>query len=237
MSNPISESKDALVSAWPQAPKVKLDVWGAEAPLPEMESEMQRSLHGFAEKVMRPVGMALDKLSADEVIAQGSPYWHFVEEFGKLGLTPSALMGLSPEERGRVFPIIMEECGWGDAGLSIVIGACSLPSLMARVFNRKFLIDRFPESLRGCWAITEPQLCSHPQGRQDRDQRSEVGLGFQRAGSRSVRVVLRRRYGQWSGYPAWHGGTGAAERAWRQQGQAAGQDGSTLLASGRVVLR
>jgi acyl-CoA dehydrogenase len=50
----------------------------------------------------------------------------------------------------------MEECGWGDAGLSIVIGACSLPSLMARVFNRKFLIDRFPESLRGCWAITEP---------------------------------------------------------------------------------
>jgi len=174
VSNPVSEQKDGFFSAWPQTPKVKLDLWGAEAPLSEMESEMQRSLHSFAEKVMRPVGMALDKLTPDEVIAQGSPYWQFVDEFGKLGLTPSALMALSAEERGRIFPIIMEELGWGDAGLSIVTGACSLPPLLARVFNREFLIERFPESMRGCWAITEPDHGSdsldvsgqifHPQG-------------------------------------------------------------------------
>lgn len=165
---------DGTPFSWPPVPKVKLGDLGAEAPASELELEMGRTIHAFAEKVMRPTGLALDPLSPEEVIAEGSPYWNFHAEFLKLGLTPSALLDLSPEERGRVFPIIMEELGWGDAGLSVVIGACSLPPLLTRVFNRKALIDRYPESLRGCWGITEPDHGSdsldvsrqafHPEG-------------------------------------------------------------------------
>ena len=155
MNSPAAH-EESLLQSWPKIPQLKLDACGAESQMSEMEREMQRTMHSFAEKVMRPVGMALDKLSPEEVIASGSPYWHFREEVLKLGLSPAAMLEMQPEERGRLFPIIMEELGWGDAGLSIVIGACSLPPLMALVFNRKFLIERFPDTLRGCWAITEP---------------------------------------------------------------------------------
>lgn len=142
--------------SWPKVPRVELGDLGAEGAMTEIERESRRSIHAFAEKVMRPVGAALDKLTPEQVTAQQSPYWHFRDEFLKLGITPAALLEMAPEERGRIFPILMEEFGWGDAGLSIVIGACSLPPLMALVFNRKFLIERFPDTLRGCWAITEP---------------------------------------------------------------------------------
>tara|TARA_R110000868_G_scaffold55125_1_gene171495 strand:- start:38485 stop:39933 length:1449 start_codon:yes stop_codon:yes gene_type:complete len=141
---------------WPEKPHVKLAPTGADRQLSELESTMQDMVHSFAEKVMRPIGIALDKMTPDEVIAPGSPYWTYLEELKKLEITPKTFMDLSPEERGRLFPIVMEEMGWGDGGLSIIYGACSLPPLMALVFNRTFLIERFPDTLRGCWAITEP---------------------------------------------------------------------------------
>lgn len=155
MNGPGAHAEGSPLS-WPKVPHLKLDDLGAEAEMSEMERETRRSMHAFAEKVMRPTGISLDGMAPEAVIAEGSPYWYFREEFLKLGLTPAAMLELTPEERGRLFPIVMEELGWGDAGLSIVIGACSLPPLMALVFNRKFLIERFPDTLRGCWAITEP---------------------------------------------------------------------------------
>lgn len=155
-ANAATAAHEGSPLSWGAVPHLKLGTHGAEAEMTEMERETQRSMHAFAEKVMRPAGIALDKLTPDQVIAAGSPYWHFREEALKLGLTPKNLLALTPAERGRLFPIIMEELGWGDAGLSIVIGACSLPPLMALAFDRKFLIERFPDTLRGCWAITEP---------------------------------------------------------------------------------
>lgn len=141
---------------WPASPKVKLGPFGADSEMTELEREMHKSLHAFAEKVMRPVGAALDRMSAEEVVASSSPFWRYLDELKKLEITPRTYLELSPVERGRLFPIVMEEMGWGDGGLSIVYGACSLPPLMALVFNRSFLIERFPDTLRGCWAITEP---------------------------------------------------------------------------------
>lgn len=155
MNSPASHVEGSPLS-WPKVPHVKLDDLGAEATMTEMERETRRTMHAFAEKVMRPVGMALDKLKPDEVIAPGSPYWHYREEYLKLGMTPAAMLEMSAEERGRLLPIVMEELGWGDAGLSIVAGACSLPPLMALAFNRTHLIERYSDTLGGCWAITEP---------------------------------------------------------------------------------
>jgi acyl-CoA dehydrogenase len=154
--NSLQNQADGSPLSWPKVPQLKLDDLGAEAAMTEMERETRRTVHAFAEKVMRPVGQALDKLNPEEVLAAASPYWHYRAELSKLGITPSAMLQMTPEERGRMFPIVMEEFGWGDAGLSIVAGACSLPPLMALAFGREFLIERFPETLGGCWAITEP---------------------------------------------------------------------------------
>ncbi|MCW2249270.1 alkylation response protein AidB-like acyl-CoA dehydrogenase [Azospirillum fermentarium] len=144
------------MATWPAKPHVKLGVTGAEPVLSETEREMQRSVRTFAEKVMRPVGIALDRMTPEQGIAKDSPYWDFRKEYLKLGLNPHSLGALSNEERGRLLPIIMEEFGWGDAGLSITIGACQLPSMMALLSGNSFLIERFPPESIGCWAITEP---------------------------------------------------------------------------------
>jgi alkylation response protein AidB-like acyl-CoA dehydrogenase len=68
----------------------------------------------------------------------------------------------------------MEEFGWGDSGLSVTIGACQLPPLLALMFGKQYLLERYPVDLIGCWAITEPDHGSdaldpagqifHPQG-------------------------------------------------------------------------
>lgn len=147
---------------------------GAEPPLSEVESEVQRTMHAFAEKVMRPIGCKLDRAEAATLIDTGSPYWEFFSKFQELGLSVAALMELPPEVRSRLLVIANEEFGWGDAGLSIVVGGSMLPHLMSHYFGRTELIRRFPEGQPGCWAITEPNHGSdsldpgkqlfHPEG-------------------------------------------------------------------------
>ncbi len=154
--NSIAIDPGSVLASWPEVPLVKLGPTGAQAELTEMEQEMQRTVHAFAEKVMRPVGAALDKMTPEQGIAKDSPYWGFRTELLKLGINPHTLGELSAAERGHLLPIIMEEFGWGDAGLSITIGACQLPPLMALLSNNTFLINRFSPELIGCWAITEP---------------------------------------------------------------------------------
>lgn len=91
-----------------------------------------------------------------------------------LDINPVTLGALPPEELGKALPIIMEEFGWGDGGLSVTIGACQLPPLLALMFGKEYLLQRYPVDLIGCWAITEPDHGSdsldpskqifHPQG-------------------------------------------------------------------------
>jgi len=174
MNTVAASSAEGTPRAWPQVPHVKLGPWGAESALSEVEREIQRSVHVFAEKVMRPVGRALDRLSPEEVIAPGSPYWTYLDGLQKLGVTPASFAPFTPEERGRLIPIVLEEMGWGDAGLTIVAGANAQPQLLMIGFQRFDLMERFPDTLRGCWAITEPDHGSdqidpsgqifHPQG-------------------------------------------------------------------------
>ncbi len=141
---------------WPAQPKVKLGALGAEPEWTALEQKFHQKAHAFAEEVMRPTGEYLDQLTPDQVITSDSPYWGFRNKFLALQINPISLGKLASAELGRVLPIIMEEFGWGDAGLSITIGACQLPPLMALMFGRAYLLERFPVDLIGCWAITEP---------------------------------------------------------------------------------
>ena len=59
---------------------------GFEAPLGEEEAAIQGVVHQFAKNVLRPIGQELDRMSAEEVCAPGSPYWSVFEEFAKLRL-------------------------------------------------------------------------------------------------------------------------------------------------------
>ena len=46
---------------------------GLECPLSAEETAIQDNIHRFAAEVVRPTGIALDKLSAEDAIAPDSP--------------------------------------------------------------------------------------------------------------------------------------------------------------------
>ena len=48
---------------------------GFDTPASEEESAIQQSVHRFARDVLRPIGRQLDRMSPEDVIAPGSPYW------------------------------------------------------------------------------------------------------------------------------------------------------------------
>ena len=135
---------------------------GFETPLSEEEQAIQQSVHRFAKEVLRPVGQELDKMSADQVIAAGSPYYTVFAEAAKLGLDSSLLEQLPPEMAIRVESMIGEEMGWGDAGLGISLAAATFPSEMAKAVGNQELIDLCAGKI-GCWMITHPDKGSDVQ--------------------------------------------------------------------------
>jgi alkylation response protein AidB-like acyl-CoA dehydrogenase len=128
---------------------------GFEPPLSEEEAAVQAGLHRFAKDVMRPLGAELDRLSAEDVIAPGSPYWSIFGEFAKLGLDPAMMAELPPEMAIRMESLIGEELGWGDAGLAVSLVVAGFPVQMAAVIGNKELVDLCTGKI-GCWMITHP---------------------------------------------------------------------------------
>lgn len=143
-------------SLWDVNPSVRAGALGFEPEHDELVSELQRSVHGLAEKVMRPIGRDLDRMSAEAVIAPGSPLWVFRDAYAQLGISMEALASFPPESMPEIFTVLFEELGWGDAGLAISAGVDLLPHYMAAKFGNDFVAKTYSESLIGCWGITEP---------------------------------------------------------------------------------
>lgn len=141
---------------WPKRPKVKLGNLGAEVGLSETASMLHSGLHDFAKNQMRPIGQSLDRMTAEEVISEGSPFWDFREAYATFGINMEALSSFPPEDVPNVFSVVFEELGYGDAGLAISTGVDLLPHYMAYKFGNAFVAKTYDESLIGCWAITEP---------------------------------------------------------------------------------
>lgn len=144
------------ISSWASDPHIQLGPLGAEPEHNEESSALWHSLHAFAEKVMRPTGQKLDRLPPDQILLPESPYWDFMRQFGELEMSIAGLAEMEPSQRAMLLTMANEEFGWGDGGLSIVLGATMLPHVMMHAFGRHDLITRFPEGTPGCWAITEP---------------------------------------------------------------------------------
>jgi len=135
---------------------------GFETPLSEEEAAIQASVHRFAVETLRPLGVELDRMSADDVVAPGSPFYSAFAEYAKLGLNPQLLAELPPDMAVRVESLIGEELGWGDAGLGVSLGAAGFPLLMATATGERELIELCTGKI-GCWLITQPDKGSDVQ--------------------------------------------------------------------------
>ncbi|KAB0643244.1 acyl-CoA dehydrogenase family protein [Burkholderia latens] len=128
---------------------------GFETPLSEEERAIQHTVHRFARDVLRPIGRELDRMTAEDVIAPGSPYWAAIVESAKLGLDPQLIAQFPPETAVRIESLIGEELGWGDSGLAVSIGAATMPLMMAHSVGNPELVEMCAGKV-GCWMNTQP---------------------------------------------------------------------------------
>lgn len=132
----------------PSAPDV-LDVG-----VSEIVYEVRDAIHRFARDVMRPAGESLDRMSPEEVVAEGSPLYDVHRQYWELGL--ESLQELPPQDIALASSLAAEELGWGDAGLAISVGIDGMLAAVARNMGKPELAERFPANRISCWALTEP---------------------------------------------------------------------------------
>lgn len=135
--------------------------------LTDEQAALRDSVHKFAVNVVRPAAAALDKMTPEEAIADGSPFWtvmkqmyrmkyHTVlipDEYGGIGLDPLSLH------------IFFEELSYGSVGFTVASGVACFPSFYSSMLAEDYLTDNIiipyvncdDASNIGCWAITEPE--------------------------------------------------------------------------------
>ncbi len=154
-----------------------LGMTGLDGDLTEEERATQETFHRFAEEVVRPIGIQLDKMTPEEAVAPGSPVFDFIAKFETLGFGPEALAQTPPEQLSRLLPLIMEELCWGDVGLGLSTMVMSFPAFAASLTGKPEVMERFAGQ-RGCWLGTQPDRGSdvldfqgsnlHPGGKQNK---------------------------------------------------------------------
>ncbi len=127
---------------------------------------LKQAAHEFARDVMRPVAAEMDKMTAEEAVAPGSPFWDFKKKAYELELhtilIPDAYggQGLSPLQ----LHLVLEELAWGSVGLTVDLVIASFPAYLASMVPEEEIVEEiivpFCEcrngKIAGCWAITEP---------------------------------------------------------------------------------
>jgi alkylation response protein AidB-like acyl-CoA dehydrogenase len=151
-----------------------MDYLDIDLTLSDEDIAVQQNAHKFAEEVMRPASKKLEQLTPEEAIADDSPLWPFLKTAYELGyhkvIFPEEVggMGLTPLQQA----IVMEEMGWGSNGLCIQLGAAGAAALGGLMSMNPVLLEEFTipfcnctdGSIRGCWAVTEPDHGSDTLG-------------------------------------------------------------------------
>ena len=135
--------------------KIELPPTGLETPLDEMEQAVHDACRRFALDVMRPAGVRLDRLTAEEFIAPDSELWDVLEKSKELGLNLLDLMELEPLQRVRLLSIASETLAWGDGGLAGMMLINHFPVLYSLLAGNMEMAQ-YCEGKLGCWSITEP---------------------------------------------------------------------------------
>jgi alkylation response protein AidB-like acyl-CoA dehydrogenase len=142
--------------------------------LTDDQRELRAAAHDFAEQVLRPASIQIDRLPAAAVVARDSPLFRVIRQAAELGYTRMGGvpelggMGLSPLDRY----LVLEELAWGSVGIAAVLFLASTHAEVALLSGDAALIDEFARpyfacedgSILGCWAITEPDHGSDTLG-------------------------------------------------------------------------
>lgn len=152
---------------------IDLPLSGLEEPLSEMERAVQETAHRYAERVLRPAGPVVDRLSARAALAPDSPLWSVLAQAAELGLDMETLLQLPALERSRLMLIATEELAWGDAGLAGAILINNLPAMFCAIASRPDMVTLCQGKL-GCWGITEPD---HGSDMLDGDGALQAAMG------------------------------------------------------------
>jgi acyl-CoA dehydrogenase len=129
---------------------------GLDGDLPGEVADVQQQARRFATDVMRPLADQLDKMSAADVVRQGSPVYDFFDEIRTSGLpNMAALAQREPTFQTIALPVLMEELGWGDAGLGMLAMARDFVKLAAFGTGSDDVIQRVGDGF-GCFLATQP---------------------------------------------------------------------------------
>ena len=139
-----------------------------DLPVRDETKAMLKQVKKFSMEVIRPAGIALDKLAdPEDVIAKDSALWDVFRGFRALGLhtmqITKACGGMAEDNDPMATVLIAEQLGYADAGLAISMGVSCMPFNYAAMFPipemqqlaRDFCDDKEGKMI-GCWAITEP---------------------------------------------------------------------------------
>ncbi|MGC9153653.1 MAG: acyl-CoA dehydrogenase family protein [Vulcanisaeta sp.] len=128
---------------------------------------IRRNMHKFAEEILRPLSIKVDRMGPRDRVAQGSPLYDAVREMKRMGLHRIHL----PKERGGLDLtnvqryIIDEELGWASLGFATLIGVDAIPFTIAALFGSERVKDELVKpwledtegKYIGCWGVTEPE--------------------------------------------------------------------------------
>jgi alkylation response protein AidB-like acyl-CoA dehydrogenase len=130
---------------------------------------LKKAVRKFATEVVRPASIELDKMSAEEVAKEGSPYWTCMQKAHELGYHTIFI----PEEYGGIgldplgLHIFFEEMAVASIGLAVSCGVDVFPTFFSNmilpeypqledILLKPYIADKDCTML-GCWAITEPE--------------------------------------------------------------------------------
>lgn len=137
-----------------------MDTFDLDLDVTEEMRAVRDSCRRFARDVMRPVGARLDRMSAEEVIAAGSPLWEVLKQYKALGLGGAASIEgseLSVAQQTLLHSMIVEELACGDPGIFITCGLNNISPVIAQGFGRADLVEFFSKRDEiSCLAVTEP---------------------------------------------------------------------------------
>ncbi len=129
---------------------------------------MLETARKFGREVMRPAGIELDKLGdPQEVIAEGSILWDVIKQYRELGFHSMGFLkefgGMQEDLDPKMGPLLVEELGHADGGLTVSLGVSGFPFNIAALSaepEMKDLVKAYCADTKGemigCWAITEP---------------------------------------------------------------------------------
>src|SRR5574341_370719 len=96
--------------------------------LTQQQVALREQAHRFADEVLRPTALALDKMSPENVIADKSPLWDALRQAYEQGYHsrgfPESLGGAGLS--GLDSQLVMEEIAWGSVDFAAALGVSTL---------------------------------------------------------------------------------------------------------------